>query len=211
MPEAQPLVHVVGDSISVGYGPWLEKFLAGSWRYSRRGGEAEARLNLDLPVGANSGDSAQVLEYLRGLLKRDDFRPDLLLVNCGLHDIKCDPATGAKQVALPDYGKNLREIVQLAAGRGIPLAWVRTTHVCDEIHNAAMKEFFRYAKDAEVYDEVACKIMTSVGIPVIDLCEFTRKLGSDRDLFVDHVHFSEAVQQNQAAFLAGWLQAWRAR
>jgi hypothetical protein len=209
MPRSLPVVHVAGDSISVEYRPWLEKFLEGTWRYSCPGGEAEARLNLDNPVGANTGDSVRLLAYFRALMQRDDFRPDLLMVNCGLHDIRSALVTGAKQVALADYESNLREIVRLAAARGIPMAWVRTTHVCDELHNSRSTDFHRFAKDAEAYDEAACRVMAGAGVPAINLGDFTRKLGPGTEILRDHVHFTEAVQEKQAAFLAGWLEAWR--
>ena len=77
-------VFVVGDSISIQYGPFLERFLRGVFSYARKEGEREALLNLDRPQGANGGDSSMVLEYLRALVATGTFRPDLLLVNCSL-------------------------------------------------------------------------------------------------------------------------------
>ena len=53
-------VFVVGDSISIQYGPFLEQMLSGRIAYARKGSEdatmAEALRNLDIPVGANGGD-----------------------------------------------------------------------------------------------------------------------------------------------------------
>src|SRR3569623_656120 len=102
---------VIGDSISIQYGPYLEQYLAGYLHYARKSGESEALANLDIPQGANGGDSSMVLKYLRGLHQTKSLQADVLLINCGLHDIKTDPATGKKQVTLEDHRRNLQEIL----------------------------------------------------------------------------------------------------
>ena len=84
-----PSCYVIGDSISIQYGPYLEAALAGTWQYARKEGDAEARLNLDIPIGANGGDSGRVLGFLSSWA--DSVTApiyDLMLINCGLHDIK---------------------------------------------------------------------------------------------------------------------------
>jgi hypothetical protein len=43
---------------------------------------------------------------------------------------------------------------------------------------------------------------------VIDLHSFTANLGPD--LYIDHVHFPESIREKQAAYIAGWLDAYRA-
>jgi len=55
-------VHIIGDSISIQYGPYLAKYVAPHCQYSRKEGEVG---NMDVPNGANGGDSSMVLEYLR--------------------------------------------------------------------------------------------------------------------------------------------------
>jgi len=207
---ALPLVYVIGDSISIQYGPFLEKYLAGFWRYDRKQGEAEALLNLDRPAGANGGDSSMVLEFYRAIVKTDSFHPDLVLINCGAHDIKTDPATKQIQIPLADYRENLRNIVRLSAERNLPMAWVQSTHQSDEIHNVRHPAtFYRYAKDRIAYDEAALQVMAEGDVPVIELGDFTQALGTDDELFCDHAHFRESVREKQAIFLTGWLLAWK--
>jgi hypothetical protein len=58
-------IYVLGDSISMQYGPSLEAYLEGVISYSRKEGEEEALLNLDNPRGANGGDSGMVLTFLK--------------------------------------------------------------------------------------------------------------------------------------------------
>ncbi len=198
-------VFVVGDSISIQYGPYLERFLDGRFRYDRKGGESEALRDLDQPVGANGGDSGMVRDYLDGYLDGEFPRTDVLLLNCGLHDIKTDPASGRRQVELPDYEKNLRWIVERIRQSGVRLIWIRTTPVDEQRHNSRQKNFFRYEKDQAAYNAAADRIMAAASVPVIDLEQFTVRCGEP--LFCDHVHFIEPVREKQAAFIAGYLYA----
>src|SRR5271169_4796096 len=96
-------VYVLGDSISIQYGPYLEKYLSGIMDYARKEGVEEALLNLDKPQGANGGDSALVLSFLQARAAAGGIDADVLLLNCGLHDLRTDPVTSAKQAPLNQY------------------------------------------------------------------------------------------------------------
>ena len=76
-------------------------------------------------------------------------------MNCGLHDIKTDIHSGAKQVTLDQYKENLGEIKQLLAAHGIPVIWVRTTPIVDERHNTSQSSFCRYDQDVVAYNAAA--------------------------------------------------------
>ena len=91
---ARPRLFVIGDSISIFYGPYLKKYVEGKFDYDRKRDKGEAMKNLDNPVGANGGDSRMVLSYLKELSADPSFKADVLLLNCGLHDVKTDPKTG---------------------------------------------------------------------------------------------------------------------
>ena len=100
-------IFVIGDSISIQYGPWLAKFLQGRYSYRRKEGSQEALLDLDIPEGANGGDSSMVLAYIQAAGDHHEIgHPDLLLLNCGLHDIKTDPETGKMQRSPEEYRQN---------------------------------------------------------------------------------------------------------
>jgi lysophospholipase L1-like esterase len=199
-------LFVIGDSISIHYGPYLKQYLAGVMDYARKEGETEALLDLDNPQGANGGDSSMVLSYLNALAKSGGIDADILLVNCGLHDIKTDPATGERQVAIGAYEANLRAIVTVARSMRRELVWVRTTP-CDElVHNSRGMGFHRFSGDCAAYNAVADRVMGEANVPSIDLHTFTVNLGPD--LYCDHVHFHEHVREKQGAFIAGWLGRW---
>jgi lysophospholipase L1-like esterase len=202
-------LYVIGDSISIQYGPYLEADLRGVMGYARKEGEEEALLNLDIPQGANGGDSSMVRAFLAAKAAAGGIDADLLLLNCGLHDIKTDPATGAKQIPIEKYVQNLAQIVQIVRTMGPTLVWLRTTPCDETIHNHAGMAFHRFAADGRAYNAVADGIMAEHEIPSIDLYTFTRNLGDD--LYCDHVHFHDHIRRQQAAFIAGWLAGFAQR
>lgn len=173
----EPKLFVVGDSISMQYGPYLEQYLKGHYSYDRKREEPSSPESTEKPKYANGGDSDRVLAYLQNKLKAPNFRPDVLLVNCGLHDIKTDVQTGKKQVDLETYKQNLEQIYDLVAKNGISMVWVRTTPVDDTQHNSKQQTFHRYAADVAMYNEVADTIFESRKVPIIDLHQFTLNLG----------------------------------
>jgi lysophospholipase L1-like esterase len=210
MPDGHPLregalrkLFVLGDSISIQYGPYLAQMLRGAFAYSRK--EPMVRPSPDLPYSAdaNGGDSSMVLAYLRQWLAV--ISPDVLLLNCGLHDLRTDPQIGTKQVPPDRYRANLRGIAQLVGCHGARTVWVRTTPVDDETHNSQSVGFHRFGRDVLRYNEIADGVFNEAGIPTIDLYTFTLNLGDGP--YCDHVHFTARVRELQAAYIAGSLLA----
>jgi hypothetical protein len=146
-----------------------------------------------------------VLSFLKAKARSGGIDADLLLLNCGLHDIKTDPGTGKRQVPIDRYARNLEAIVQTVNGMKCSLVWIRTTPCDERIHNRHGLTFHRISADCEAYNRVADHIMQSSGVPTIDLYSFTLNLGED--LYCDHVHFHDHVREKQAALIAGWLMA----
>jgi hypothetical protein len=143
------------------------------------------------------------LEYLRALERIGGFGCDVLLLNCGLHDIKTDPPTGRRQVGPEDYAANLQAILSLVPRLARRLVWVRTTPVDQEQHNRSGRTFQRFEKDVDLYNGLADRAMAARGIASADLHSFTRSLQGP--LYEDGVHFRDEVRVRQAAFLAGFL------
>jgi lysophospholipase L1-like esterase len=197
-------VFVIGDSISIQYGPYLRTLLEGSLKYDRKRGEDQALVNLDKPVGANGGDSSRVLAYIKEQ-QAQGRKWDILLINCGLHDIKTDPASAEKQVPLEAYRSNLEAIADISMQMSNQLVWVRTTDALEHIHNSKSRSFHRFHEDVAAYNRTADELMAKRGIPSIDLYSFSQKFGEEA--FCDHVHYSEDVRKLQAAYIAGYLQA----
>ena len=165
-----------------------------------------AESNLDIPQGANGGDSHCVLAYLRFRREKDPIRADILLLNCGLHDIKTDPATGSRQVTPEQYEANLRQIVEEAAAMGAQVAWLRTAPVIDEWHNSRVP-FHRSEADVETYNRIADRVMHEAGAHIIDFHAFCQTLLPEG--LIDHVHYNEAARARQGQFIAEALRAWQ--
>jgi len=200
-------IYIIGDSISIHYGPYLKQYLAGVMDYARKEGETEALLNLDNPQGANGGDSSMVLSFMKALAKSGGVDADLLLVNCGLHDIVRNPETGKARVSIDDYENNLRSLVSVAGNMRTDLAWIRTPPCDEKVHNRPGMSFYRFSADCAAYNAVADRVMSETGVPSIDLHAFTCNLA--RDLYCDHVHFHEHIREKQGAFIAGWINCWK--
>ena len=201
-------LFVIGDSITVRYTPALRLSLPADWIVDGKKdlpGAPPATTNLDVPTGANGGDSSMVLAYLQARAAHDPIHADVLLLNCGLHDVKCNLKTGAKQVDLTTYRKNLRAILRVATDMHLSIVWVRTTPVVDSIHNSRQPAFARHAADVDEYNAAADEIMHESGVPEIDLHQFTTQFIPSA--YVDHVHYDDATAAKQAAFVAGALQA----
>jgi lysophospholipase L1-like esterase len=208
----KPKLFVLGDSISIQYGAFLGKMVAPEFDYSRKTGE-EPQLK-DTPAwrlgednGKHTNDCRVYIEYM---LKDPNWRPDVMLLNAGIHDLTTmDQVTKVKQVPVDEYIKNLTTVLDAMAERKVPVIWVSTTPV-DEVWCQEQKvEVKHYNADVKEFNEAAAKLMAEKGVPVIDLCTFTTNLGG-REIFTDMCHFSEATARLQAAHIAGYLSAWRA-
>ena len=194
-------VFVLGDSISMQYGPYLKEMLSGLMEYDRKRDDGQAIADLDQPVGGNGGDCTCILAYI--LENRDMLsRYDCLLLNCGLHDLKVMDWTEKRQVAADEYGRYLERIAAELQAIGLHWVWIRTTPVDDDLHNR-VKGFRRFNRDVIVYNEIADHVMAKYGIPVLDLYGFTSRLGEG--LHEDGEHFTKPVRRLQAAYLAGAL------
>lgn len=195
---------LAGDSISLDYGRILAGFLSEKFEMLDREGIAEAYRNLDEPLGGNCGDSRRVLEFVRGLCEREvDF--DILLFNCGLHDIKLNAPGRLPQVPIDEYRANLNEILRLLKSRGVQPIFITTTPA-DRSRYADDASFWRRNEDVIGYNSAAVEIMNGGEVGVIDLYSFTVSTGLSGDaLFRDHTHFTPEVIKLQAAYIAGAL------
>ena len=170
-----PKLFVIGDSISIQYGPFLERYLNGIAQYERKQDDGSAIKNLDVPMGANGGDSGMVLKYLESKLIEPGFKPDYMLLNCGLHDVKRNPVTNKIQIEAAQYRQNLEQIFHLLEKKHIQVIWIRTTPVVDNIHNKPGIAFLRYDKDVQEYNKIADEICLKNRIPIVDLYGFYPK------------------------------------
>jgi hypothetical protein len=148
-------LFLIGDSISVQYSSFLEKYVDGFVLFDRKRDDGQVEKDFDVPTGANGGDSQMVPAYLRTKVKDPSSNPDYLLLTCGLHNIRRNSSTNKIQVEEQQYGENLDAIIEMLRGKSIQLIWIRTTPVVDSIHNVRQHPFCRYSADLLLYNKIA--------------------------------------------------------
>ena len=183
-----PLVFIIGDSISMGYTPHVEKELAGRARVARHQG--------------NAGDTHNVLSNLGLWLDALGGEPDLIHANAGLHDLRFWVEKGEYQVALESYAKNVRLLSGKLKETGAKLVWATTTPVIDGAPNMSA-EFPRKNASVESYNAAALEVVREAGLAVNDLYSFVNESGPESMITPDGVHFTEPGYAALGARVAG--------
>jgi hypothetical protein len=196
---ALPQLFVLGDSHSIQYGTYLKYALRQDFEYGRKGESGDVLQSKD----ANGRSSAEVLHYLQAAIATGKFKPDVLLLNCGMHDLRIDAATGKHDVPLAEYERNLKAIFTLLKENNIKTVWVRTAPVNDLRHANKYADGIRRNSDVIIYNRVADKVCNQFDIQKIDLYKHTLSLKGN--LWQDHVHFNHEVRKSQAAYIAAQL------
>ena len=170
-----PKVVLVGDSIRLGYAPLVAKKLEGK--------------AIVVSFKENGADSKNVLKNLEKWVISQ--KPDLVHLNCGLHDIKFDKKTKTHQVPLDEYEKNLRAIhEQISKNTKAIFIFALTTPIHDDRHAMRNASFDRFEKDVVLFNTKAGSLMTSLKVPLNDLHEVVMKKGMDKMLGKDGTHYT---------------------
>lgn len=186
-----PRVVLIGDSIRLGYAPLVVQKLAGK--------------AVVISPKQNGGDSSNVLKHLDAWVIGE--KPDLVHLNCGLHDLKFSPQTRTHQVPLEQYEKNLKEIVaRIRAQTSAELVFALTTPIHDERHAKRKAGFDRFEADVRKYNAVAVKVMKEAGVAIHDLHAVVEKGGTDQLLGGDGTHYTPAGNERLAEAVAGFIE-----
>lgn len=173
-------VLIIGDSISIGYFPFVKTSLKA---------QAEVYHN-----AGNAQSTANGLKKLSAWLAEDEW--DIIQFNWGLWDLayrvpaekgpgKLDKQLGKLTATPQQYRKNLEALVDILKTTKAKLVFVNTTYVPAD-------EPGRHSSDAEKYNKIALKIMREHGIPVNDLYTPSVKIHREFGLGADNVHYTEA-------------------
>jgi len=167
-------VILIGDSIRLGYEEFVRTRLAGT---AEVWGPVE-----------NGETSENVLAHLNEwVISR---RPDVVHVNCGLHDIKREFGQELPTVPLEEYRENVEAILNriLTETNAVPI-WALITPVNELWHNKS-KPFARFASDVKAYNAAAAQVAGELDVAVNNLYERVTQLGRDSLLQSDGVHFT---------------------
>ncbi len=136
----------------------------------------------------NGGNSANILQHLdEWIISRS---PDVVHINCGLHDLRKDFDTGEPAISINQYESNLRALLKrILAETNCTVIWAMTTPV-NEIWHHKRKGFDRLEADVAAYNVAACKVADDLDIPINDLFRVITDAGRDSYLTPDGVHFT---------------------
>lgn len=181
----KPRVLILGDSISMGYTPVVQKLLADEMSVLRPMNRAGKMENCS---GTTSG-VANIDRWL-GI---DGGKWDVIHFNWGLHDLKhvkpdgkaSDLASDPPQATAEVYEAQLRQIVAKLKPTGAKLIFATTTPVPE----GAMK-VYRNNADVIRYNEAALRVMKEMGVAVNDLYGFALPRLAELQIQPANVHFT---------------------
>jgi acyl-CoA thioesterase-1 len=168
-----PNVLILGDSISIGYTPFVKEMLAGKANVYRPTLENDQPENCE---GTTKG-VRNIERWLTNSGSGNSFHQwDIIHFNFGLHDLKhVDPVTGENsknrkdplQADIKQYKKNLATIVEMLKSSGARLIFATTTPYPDDVEGV-----LRDAGMPLKYNRAAIKIMNRQSIVINDLYNF---------------------------------------
>lgn len=190
---ALPRVLLIGDSISMGYTLPVRELLKDQANVHR--------------IPTNGGPTTNGLKHAKDWLGTSKW--DVIHFNWGLHDLKyiqSDPSKLAdpkaekshRQVDLPEYEKNMQELVAQLKATGAKLIWCETTPV-------PAGSAGRIAGEEIKYNDVANRIMKEAGISINELHSYA-SAGKDVQLPAN-VHYTPAGSKYLANQVAAKIKS----
>ena len=172
-------VLIIGDSISIGYTPFVQKALIDKANIIHNPG--------------NASNIKNGLEQVEKWLGNTNW--DIIHFNWGLHDLRYsnpestvygnrDKINGKVTCTPEEYGKNLEELVLRLKKTGAILIFATTTYVPEG-------ETRRLVNDDKRYNEVAVKIMKKHNIQVNYLNKISKKIHAKEALAEGNVHYTK--------------------
>ncbi|MDE3184362.1 MAG: SGNH/GDSL hydrolase family protein [Bacteroidota bacterium] len=184
---SKPKILIIGDSISIGYTPFVKSKL-----------ENKA---LVFHCKGNAQYSSYGLTKLNDWLGNEHW--DIIQFNWGLWDIcyrdpnkpvdytNRDKINGKINTTKEDYKANLEAIISRLKQTKAKLIFVTTTCVPDN-------EPGRYDKDVQDYNAIAIQVMKENNIPVNDLYSISKQIHKDDGLGDNNVHYKAVGYQKLA-------------
>lgn len=187
--DRRPLVVLIGDSTRLGYQATVAERLE---PLARVWGPYE-----------NGYASDNVLEHLGEWVLAK--RPDIVHLNCGLHDLRRGRTTGDVKIPLEVYRANLERIFGTLNQSTRRVLWATSTPIDEAWHNQ-VKTFDRHLADIELYNRVSAELCKDYGVEVNDLYCAVHKIGLHTYLLPDGVHYTDAGYRFLGEIVASRLE-----
>ncbi len=192
--DKKPKILIIGDSISLGYTPFVKTILADKAIVTHNKGNAQ--------------HSGYGLENVATWIEKDDY--DIIQFNWGLWDLcyrhpdskvqgNRDKENGTITFSPEEYQQNLEAIVKLLKeNTNARLIFVTTSYV-------PTQEAGRYVKDAQIYNKVAKKVMKKYGVQVNDIYKKSKTIHKEFGQGNDNVHYKKEGYEALGEIIASYL------
>lgn len=193
--EKKSKVLIIGDSISIGYTPFVKEML-----------QEEAIVTHN---PGNARHSGYGLENVENWIQKDDY--DIIQFNWGLWDLcyrhpeskvqgNRDKINGVITFSLEDYEQNLAAIVKILKDKtDARLIFVTTSYVPKE-------EAGRFEKDAIKYNKVAKQFMKRNSILVHDIYKESKSIHREYGQGNNNVHYKKPGYEELGKVIASFLK-----
>jgi lysophospholipase L1-like esterase len=175
-------VVLIGDSIRIGYQPYVIENLKGF-------------AQIWVP-DENGRTTDNIIYNLNNWVRKQN--PDILHINAGLHDIRTlswELGPGNTIVSPRHYMKNLETIFSwIQEYVNCKVIWATTTPVIDEYVKAGHKragDFTRYDEDVQKFNKIASRVAKRFDVPVNDLYTYVKEEIGMQEIKKDGVHFTD--------------------
>jgi hypothetical protein len=186
-------VLIIGDSISIGYFPFVEQMLAEKATVVHNKGNAQ-----------HTGTGLKKIDEWLGQEKWD-----VIQFNWGLWDLcyrlpnvkaeeSRDKVNGKLTTTPEQYRANLEELVKILKKTNARLLFVTTSYVPEN-------ELGRFPEDAQKYNAIAKEVMAKHGIPVNDIYKVSKKVHKKHGQAPNDVHYTKEGYQELAKVITGCL------
>jgi len=193
--EKKPKILIIGDSISIGYTPFVKEQLSEKAVVSHNPGNAQ-----------HTGTGLEKIEEWIG-----DVNWDIIQFNWGLWDL-CyrmpveeglgpkDKIKGKINFSVDEYAANLEQLVTfLKEKTAAKLVFVTTSYVPED-------EPGRFKKDPEKYNKAAKKIMKKYGVEVNDIYKQSKKIHDELGNGENDVHYTEKGYEKLGEIITAFLE-----
>ena len=175
-----PKILIIGDSISIGYTPYVKEMLGDKACVFHNEGNAE-----HTGTGLN-----KIVEWI------GDENWDIVQFNWGLWDLayrsdsskvqgRRDKMNGEITFSADEYAANLDSLIRLIKSlTKAKLLFVSTSYVPEG-------EAGRFAEDGPIFNAAAFGIMKKHRVPVNDIYELSKEVHKDHSTGSDNVHYTK--------------------
>jgi lysophospholipase L1-like esterase len=191
----KPNILIIGDSISIGYTPFVESYFSEKAHISHNPGNAQ-----------HTGTG---LDKIEEWISKENW--DIIHFNWGLWDLcfrhpsstiqgNRDKVNGKITFTLEEYASNLDSIVSIMRiNSSAKLIYITTSYVPENEHG-------RFKDDVKKYNDVAKKIMREHSVLVHDIYEESIQIHQAFGKGKDDVHYTNAGYEQLGQLVARFLE-----